>query len=272
MKFSVLLPLYEFDDVNHFNLCLTSILHNQSTLPNQIVIVKDGFIPLEIINLLNHFCKKYVNLIDIVGYEQNKGLGYALTYGIKYCKHEIVFRMDSDDICSDHRFSTQLKYFKENNNLAIIGGDIEEFLNTPNDIGIFRKVPYTLSEINKVKFYRNPFNHMTVAFRKSIVLKTGGYLDMPGYEDYYLWLRILSKGYDCLNLNQVLVHARVGNNMIGRRQGISFFKKEFKFQKTILNDGLIDINHFIFNMITRGLSRLLPVAILQIIYTKILRN
>jgi glycosyltransferase involved in cell wall biosynthesis len=272
MKFSVLLPLYEFDDVNHFNLCLTSVLNNQSILPDQLVIVKDGFIPPAIVNLLSHFCEKHDNLIDIVGYEKNKGLGYALTYGLKYCKHEIVFRMDSDDICCDHRFSTQLSFFRENTNLVIIGSDIEEFLNTPKDMAKFRKVPHSLSEINKLKFYRNPFNHMTVAFRKSIVLKSGGYLDMPGYEDYYLWLRILSKGYDCLNLNQVLVYARVGNNMIGRRQGLSFFKKEFKFQKTIFNEGLIDTKQFIFNVIIRGFPRLLPVAILQIIYTKILRN
>ena len=112
---------------------------------------------------------------------------------------------------------------------------------------------------------------MTVAFRKSIVLKSGGYLDMPGYEDYYLWLRILSKGYDCLNLNEALVHARVGNNMIGRRQGLSF-SKEFEFQKTILKEGLIDTKHFIFNIIIRCLPRLLPVTILQIIYSKILKK
>ena len=49
------------------------------------------------------------------------------------------------------------------------------------------------------------------------------------------------------------MHARVGNNFIGRRQGLKFFQKEIYFQRTLLNEGLqtlfyfnIEISAFVF--------------------------
>jgi hypothetical protein len=79
---------------------------------------------------------------------------------------------------------------------------------------------------------------MTVGFKKSIATDLGGYQDMPGYEDYYLWLKILNK-YKGMNLPDRLVLARVGNDMIGRRHGLTFLINKIKFQNTLLKEGYI---------------------------------
>ena len=112
---------------------------------------------------------------------------------------------------------------------------------------------------------------MTVAFLKSSILKCGGYKPMAGYEDYYLWMRVL-KEFNGFNLSDNLVYARVGNGMIARRQGFVFFVNEFKFQRALLAENLITNSAFIKNIFFRLFPRLLPKKILELIYTEILRN
>ena len=84
------------------------------------------------------------------------------------------------------------KYFEINKDISILGSFIKEFNSTPGDLNQIRKVPSNTIDINLRKKFRNPFNHMTVAFKKTAVEEVGGYKDMPGYEDYYLWLRLLN--------------------------------------------------------------------------------
>lgn len=272
MKFSVLISVYKKENPLFLDNSLSSILEHQTIIPNEIIIIKDGTLTKSLDHVLNRYIVEYPSILKVYGYSENKGLGYALNYGLKKSSNEIIFRMDSDDIANSSRFEKQLEVFKGNkNNLAIIGSNIEEFNSTPHDLNRFRNVPCSSLEINNKKFYRNPFNHMTVAFLKSSILKCGGYKPMPGYEDYYLWMRVL-KEFNGFNLSENLVNARVGNGMIARRQGFIFFVNEFKFQRTLLAENLITHSAFIKNIFFRLFPRLLPKKILELIYTKILRN
>lgn len=272
MKFSVLISVYKKENPLFLNNSLSSILEQQTIIPDEIIIIKDGTLTKSLDLVLNRYNVKYPRIFKVYGYSENKGLGYALNYGLNKSSNEIIFRMDSDDIAKSSRFEKQLEVFKENkNNLAIVGSSIEEFNCTPHDLNRFRNVPCSSLEIHNKKFYRNPFNHMTVAFLKSSILKCGGYKPMPGYEDYYLWMRVL-KEFNGFNLSENLVHARVGNGMIARRQGFIFFVNEFKFQRTLLAENLITHSAFIKNIFFRLFPRLLSKKILELIYTKILRN
>ena len=266
------MSVYKKENPFFLEQALQSIIDKQSIKPNEIVIVKDGNLTKQLDNVLNKYFLKYPSIFKVHGYSENKGLGYALNYGLKKSSNEIIFRMDSDDISNPLRFEKQIKVFKENkNNLAIIGSNIEEFNTTPNDLNRLRNVPSSSVEINNKKFFRNPFNHMTVAFLKSSILKCGGYKPMPGYEDYYLWMRVL-KEFNGFNLSENLVYARVGNGMIARRQGFIFFVNEFKFQATLLSENLITNSAFIKNIFFRAFPRLLPKKLLELMYIKILRN
>lgn len=272
LDFTVLMSVYNKEDPIFLDKSLSSILNYQTIIPNEIVIIKDGALTKSLDIVLNKYLSEYPSILKVYGYSVNKGLGYALNYGLNKSSNEIIFRMDSDDIASPLRFEKQLEVFKGNkNNFAIVGTNIEEFNSKPNDLNRFRNVPSSSLEINNKKFYRNPFNHMTVAFLKSSILKCGGYKPMPGYEDYYLWMRVL-KEFNGFNLSENLVHARVGNGMIARRQGFVFFANELKFQRTLLTEDLITYLDFIKNIFLRLLPRLLPKKILELIYTKILRN
>ena len=263
--FSVLISVYKNDKPEDFKKALTSISINQTLQPTEIVLVVDGLITPELNKVILDF-----NNLNVYRLDKNFGLGYALNFGLSKTNYELIARMDSDDIAHPKRFEKQLPIIQKGE-VAILGSNIEEFNNEIGDLKQYREMPSDYDLINKFKLSRNPFNHMTVMFKKTIVTKVGGYKDMPGYEDYYLWMRLLLK-HKGENLNENLVYARIGNNMFGRRQGFSFFKKEIKFQKTLYSEKLINKNHFYKNIIFRGITRLFPKSILSFIYKSFLRN
>lgn len=269
-NFSVLLSVYRNERAIHLKEAIGSVSLHQSIQPSEIILIKDGLLTSELEEIITDL-KKKIPYLKTYEYDQNKGLGYALNFGLDKCSNELVFRMDTDDIAHPQRFETQIKYLHEYPELAIIGTTIEEFNEVPGDLKQFRSVPLTSERIERTKVNRNPFNHMTVLYRKSMIKKVGGYKDMPGYEDYYLWMRLLKQNKG-ININEPLVFARIGNDMIRRRHGLEFFKKEIQFQKRLRQEGLISNIIFTKNIILRGVPRILPISILQIIYTKLLRK
>lgn len=268
-EFSVLMSVYIKEKVSNLEESIFSV-YNQSLVPNEIVLVKDGELNDELENCIFRL-KKLIPILKVVGYKENKGLGYSLNYGLNLCSNELVFRMDTDDISHPNRFKIQLKYLDENPNISIIGSRIEEFNEIPGDLKHFRNVPLTSENIERFKTNRNPFNHMTVLYKKSVIHEVGGYKHMPGYEDYYLWMRLLRENKG-MNITEALVFARIGNDMINRRHGFEFFMNEIEFQYKLFREGYISPIIFLRNIILRGLPRLLPKSILKIIYTKILRR
>ena len=269
-NFSVLLSVYRNESPIYLKEAIESISFNQTIQPNEIILVKDGSLTPELESTLSQLIEK-IDYLKVFGYTKNQGLGYALNFGLKRCTNEFIFRMDTDDIACPNRFEIQLKHFKENPELSILGTKIEEFNKNPGDLKQYRNVPLTFEQIKKSKVSRNPFNHMTVLYKKSIVEEVGGYRDMPGYEDYYLWMRLLKQNKG-MNIDTPLVFARIGNDMIKRRHGLEFFKKEFQFQNRLLKENLTSPLNFSKNFIIRCLPRVIPISILKIIYSKVLRT
>jgi glycosyltransferase involved in cell wall biosynthesis len=268
--FSVLLSVYNNENFLFLEEAVNSIYFIQTVRPSEIILVKDGPLDKNLNNIIKKL-KKDIPILKVIGYSKNRGLGYALNYGLKHCCNELVFRMDTDDIAGKYRFEKQLDLFKSNKEISIIGSSIQEFRLIPGDLNQKRNVPISSNNINKFKFFRNPFNHMTVGFKKSIVMDVGGYLEMPYYEDYYLWMRML-KYHKGLNISDSLVYARIGNDMIGRRQGLLMFKNELAFQKKLIDSDLITLTTFLRNILIRAVPRLLNKRILEYFYKKTLRK
>ncbi len=269
LKFSVLISVYYKENPFFLSQAIKSIWNEQTIKPTQIILICDGFLGEALDNQIE-LLKEKISVLEVYGYNDNKGLGYALNFGLEKCSNELVFRMDADDICVSNRFELQLNYLKLEN-IVIVGSDIKEFDQKPGDLSQFRVVPKTNKEIALQKNKKNPFNHMTVGFKKSLIQSVGGYKDMPGYEDYYLWLRVL-KYYKGMNIDEYLVHARVGNNMIERRVGWEFFNKEIRFQRALRKARLINNLEFARNFILRCLPRCLPPFLLKTIYKFYLRK
>jgi glycosyltransferase involved in cell wall biosynthesis len=216
-KYSVLMSLYIKEKPSYLKLCIDSIL-NQTEMPDEIVIVKDGPITPELEEVLIEYKDLYPNLFNIVVSEKNLGLGRALNLGLKNCRNELVARMDTDDISLPERCKKQLKVFEDNNELAIVGTMVDEFYKDPNEIISSRIVPITHNEIYEFAKRRSPFNHPTVMYKKSKVIECGGYSDLRRNQDVDLFGRMLFSGAIAKNIKESLLLFRSNEDLSKRRR------------------------------------------------------
>ena len=76
-------------------------------------------------------------------------------------------------------------------------------------------MPTNYNGIKKSICYRNPFNHPSVAFRIKAVNKVGGYEDVPFFEDWFLWAKMISSNANVANIDKSLVKFRFSDQMVG---------------------------------------------------------
>lgn len=270
INFSILSSIYHKENSQDFDECMQSIWVNQSIKPDEMVLVKDGILTPSLDEIIDKWQKTLGTLLKVIALPQNVGLGNALNEGLKNCSYEWVFRMDTDDICVEDRFEKQLAYIDSHPEIVLLGGQIGEFNTTPNQVTAKRFVPITQQDIILFAQKRSPFNHPTIAYKKSIIEKLGGYQHHLLMEDYNLWIRILAHEYEVANLPNTLLYMRT-NGMHGRRRGWVYMKSEW--QLYLLKIGLKfqpKSKAFILFLI-RSLVRLLPVSLLEKFY-KLLRK
>lgn len=270
LQFSVLMSVYSKEVPTFLESSLKSIIE-QTLKPSQIVIVKDGPLSKELDNVITNYEREYDDLFKIVNLRSNVGLGKALNIGLGECDHELIVRMDSDDICVMDRFEKQIKYMSENEQISVLGSWIAEFENNPQDIISIRSVPSNHEQIRKLAKKKNPINHMSVVFRKNDVVNAGNYQSFLWNEDYYLWVRMIKKNYIFANLPEALLYVRAGEEMFKRRGGTKYLFSEIKLQKEFVQMKFINRFQAVINILKRVLIRLLPSKIRGFIYKRYLR-
>ena len=208
----------------------------------------------------------------VVYLKENQGHGKARQKAIELCSNEIVALMDADDISTPSRFQIQMKELLLNKGIDIIGGQIAEFSDEVGDISSIRTVELDDCRIKKDMKKRCPMNQMTVMFRKNAVLDAGGYLDWYCDEDYYLWIRMALKEKVFKNVEDVLVHVRIGNGMSARRGGLKYFKSEIKLQYYMLKKKYISFLRFFYNTIKRFVGEVILTDELRCIAYRYMRK
>lgn len=270
-NFSVLMSLYHKERPEYLKECFESLL-NQTVKASEWVIVKDGPLTKELEQVLSEYDSKYPSLIKFLEFKSNQGLGLALKAGVPACSNELIARMDTDDICIPTRFEIQLQEFLKDPNLDICGSHIKEFENDTNHILAERKVPLTNDEIVQYQKRRSAYNHMTVMFKKSSVLKAGNYEHAPLMEDDMLWTRMIINNCKGKNINDYLVFARIGKDMIARRGGLSYFIKYKRSRKKVYKLGLSSYTDYLLTVIIQFFVSITPGKLRILIFTKILHD
>ena len=259
MNFTVITSVYKNDKPEYVKVALDSMLVNQSVKPTEIVLVQDGPIPEGLTALLNAYENNYAGLMHVIRLEKNGGLGKALCLGVANAKYDICARMDSDDICLPDRFEKQLTYLQSHPECDIVGGQMTEFIDEPNNIVSKREVPLTNNEIYKYMKSRCALNHVTVMFRKNAVLKAGNYQDWFWNEDYYLWVRMMMAKCQFANIPDVAVNVRSGADQYARRGGKKYFDSEIGIKKLMLEKGMISRKEYYINYLERFIiQRIMP--------------
>ena len=266
---SCLISVYGKENPQYLEKCLESI-HLGTVVPGEIVLVCDGPLKEEHYQVINRF--QSLLPLETVRLEKNMGLSAALNQGLKHCKADWIARMDSDDICMSDRFEKQIRYIASHPEVDVFGGQIEEYddsMTTP--LGL-RIVPTLDAELKKFALRRNPMNHMTVMYRRSVIDLAGGYPNLKLMEDYALWLRLMKNGVCFGNLEDVLVKVRAGESMIRRRGGLSYIKSEFLLQREMHRLSFKNIFRAYIDFFLRSTIFLSPAAIRSKVYKYALRK
>jgi glycosyltransferase involved in cell wall biosynthesis len=269
--FSVLLSVYEKEKPEFFRHSLESLL-KQTRMPKEIVIVKDGRIGEELDSVIESFMAKQASLFKIVGYDDNRGLGPALNFGMQHITTPYVARMDTDDVAVPTRFEEQMSFLESRPDIDILGSAIAEFKDDPQHPLRARDVPDLHEMIRERARLTNPMNHMTVVFKKEKVVEAGGYQHAPYFEDYDLWVRMLVRGMKFHNLKRSLVLARFRGDTIGKRHGFQYGKYEAAHFRKMYGYGFIDRFGLIKALALRLPLRVLPKGLLLSIYKVLLRK
>lgn len=270
MEFSVSMCVYGKDDPAHFQDAVNSIL-DQTVKPSEVVLVVDGPVPQELGTIIKNF--ELNPIFDVVCLLQNMGHGVARRTGLENCKYDLVALMDADDLSARNRFELQLQEFEKNPNLDIVGGNITEFVDNPENIVGKRVVPESDAEIKTYLKKRCPMNQVTVMFKKASVQKVGGYIDWYCDEDYYLWNRMFLANMTFRNVPEILVNVRVGKDMYKRRGSLKYFRSEAKLQWFMLKKGIISFPLYVYNVAVRFcLQVLMPDRLRGLMFQKFARK
>lgn len=270
-KYSVLQTVYKSDNPEYLRLSLESMI-SQSVKPDELVLVKDGPITNELQAVIDETDKKYPGIIVQHQLDKNVGLGKALNEGIVICKNELIARMDSDDISLPERCEKQIALFKSDSDLDIVGCQAEEFCGNIDNVVGNRKVPLDNSEIHKFARRRDPFNHPTVMYRKSKVLKFGPYGDYRKNQDTDLWVKLLSSGCKGANLPGRLFLFRFDEGTYRKRKSWVNTKTLIKIRWNAYKIRFCSLTDFIVVTLSQLFIYIMPSRFQRILYTKVLRR
>ncbi|QWD04212.1 glycosyltransferase [Polynucleobacter paneuropaeus] len=267
--FTVLMALYGGDQAKLFEAAVHSVFAN-TILPDQFLIVVDGPIPTLLKTAIENLQIPYP-LIEFIYMPENKGLANALNMGLTCAKFEWIVRADADDINLPERFYTLAKACLDHPNIQLVGSSILEVDEQGHALAI-RELPSTEEAIRQFAKMRNPFNHMTVAYRLEAALACGGYPHIFLKEDYGLWCYFLAKGYQVMNINTILVHASAGMSMFRRRGGWRYAKSEWQMQKLLVQCDLKNSWRAFLDGVLRAGFFLIPPYVRGFIYLHFLRK
>ena len=276
MKFSVLMSVYKSDNAKYLLRAIESVTIDQTLKPAQLVLVKDGPVSEKIDAIITKMQPTLNNIgieFAVISKEVNAGLAAALNTGLEYCKYEYVARMDSDDMSLPNRFELELPNIADNPEISVLGGGITEFEDDEKVPIQARIVPQKHEEIVDMLRTRNAMNHTTVVFKKSDIVKLGGYSENFGkLEDYKLWVDAVCAGLKLQNISDVCVNVRVGAGFIERRSNKREIQDWDMLQEYLKKAKLIGNGKALINKLYIRVFIYMPAWMKKIAYKTILRK
>jgi glycosyltransferase involved in cell wall biosynthesis len=260
------MSVYRNDNPGLFDKALGSVFGNTLS-PSATVLIIDGPITASLMAVV----KKYADRDGFTVHqnEVNKGLAHSLNIGLGMVNTEYVFRADADDINLPERFALQAVELESGADL--VGGAILEF-DQDGLPGGLRSPPIEHEDIVNYASRRNPFNHMTTAYRTELARACGGYPDLYLREDYGLWALMIQAGARVRNIPDVVVHASAGEGLIKRRGGFKYALGEIELQRHLVRTGIKGSLSGLIHAIMRGAIFAAPVFVRESVYRRFLRT
>lgn len=135
-------------------------------------------------------------------------LAAALNAALGLARHELVARMDADDLSHPRRLELQAERMRAEPALVALGCAFERMDETGRTLQQVSP-PTSAGETRWRLLLENVFAHGAMMLRRSPVLDAGGYDERAvRAQDYELWLRLAGRGYGLANLPETLYRYR----------------------------------------------------------------
>ena len=137
-------------------------------------------------------------------------LSESLREMVLMAETELCARIDADDISMPDRLEKQVRFLRQNREIALVGSRVQTIDQTGADSGSYPLLPCEHDDIVSYALHANPLAHPSVLLRRSAVLAAGNYryVGSVNIEDYDLWLRMACQ-CRLANLPDVLLRYRV---------------------------------------------------------------
>lgn len=206
--------------------CLESIKSQEGHFGMEIVWIDDGSDDIHTQLLereLENLCKttRFIT-VKYSKNPKNMGIAKSLYDGIQMCSHEIIIKMDSDDVMFPGRVKKQLEFMKSHPDCVMVGTDLQMFaidVKNPKNRQMMQRTQHpTMITWNQFTQTRPEWfaNHPTLCYKKSAILSVGNYDITMGscLQDYEIELRILKKFGKIYNIPEVLLYYRIHENQV----------------------------------------------------------
>jgi len=203
---SFLIPVFNAEDT--VGAALASVLR-QSVSDFEVVVVDDGSTDGSV-RIASSTGDPRVRVVEA----PHRGIVGALNRGLEACQGAFVARMDADDLAISHRLQEQLPMLRHDPSLAVVDGRVAFFRDhedVPKGMDLYAQWVNSVvspEDFDRMFLVESPVVHPAATFRRQAVLDAGGYRDGPFPEDYDLWLRLHSAGWQFRKAPSVLVHMR----------------------------------------------------------------
>ena len=202
---SIIIPFYK--KKIFFPKTLLSII-NQKHKKLEIIIVYDD-IEIEDLNFLKKI-SKIDRRINLIINKKNIGAGLSRNKAMKLAKGNFLAFIDSDDIWSKDKISSQLNFMLKNN-LAASHTDYK--IIDSNDKVVGYRTARDLNHVNDI-LKSCDVGLSTVMIKKSLLDNNLKFPDLKTKEDFVFWIKLLKKKIQFKSLNKPLSNWRKTKNSL----------------------------------------------------------
>lgn len=254
-KFSVAMCVYDGDDPGFFDEALASVF-DQTLPPDEVIVQVDGPIKQELESILEKY-RSRSDVFRVFRLEDNRGHGIARNESLSHCSYEYVAIADADDINRPDRFERQIRHFRDNADLSAVSSACYHFSESIDRVSNEEKLPLTDREIKKYMRKRCPLCQASTMFKKSDVIRAGGYMDWYHAEDYYLWIRMFLNGAVFENDEESLIYVRTTPEQSKRRGGMKYFRSLKRLFRFMRKKKIICFPRYFLNVFSRFVVQIL---------------
>lgn len=142
---------------------------------------------------------------------ENQGICANINKGISLAKGKYICISGSDDYWALDKLDLQVQHLEDNPKAAVCSGNVIRVDGNGTDLAADKQISaparvYTFKEV----FLRDfPFSSTCAMIRKSVLTELGGYDETLKIEDYYMWLKIASAGYELHFLKELMGYYRI---------------------------------------------------------------